>query len=161
MELITVKSAPFYAQTGRIALWQKHPDHPSGEAFVAGDIVAQVANTEEVQTRIANGFLVVTDEQPTIPFEGYGSLATSEVVERLAGVGDTERVLILQYEATHRKRAAILNPDSAPAEPFEGYDALTATQVLERLATLTDEERAAVQEYETANKNRKTVIEAL
>lgn len=109
MEFITVKSALFYAEHGRVALWQKHPDHPAGEAFVAGNIVATVANTEEVQTRIRNGFLVVTDEAPTAPTADYDNLSVAEITERLAGVGDTERVIVRQYEATGKNRKTVLD----------------------------------------------------
>lgn len=42
---------------GRVALFENHPDHPGGEAFVAGPPV-EVALTTLVEKKLASGVLV-------------------------------------------------------------------------------------------------------
>lgn len=56
------------------AFWERHPDHPGGEVFIAGDCVAQVANTRAVRAAIQDGRLVelpvielVADNEPPQP----------------------------------------------------------------------------------------------
>lgn len=57
--LITVSAA---RQDGRVALWERHPDHPGGEVFVAaGGGPVQAACTPAVLRALAEGALV---EQP-------------------------------------------------------------------------------------------------
>lgn len=104
MDMITVKSNV----ENRIALWQKHPDHPGGEVFVAGGIVATVALTDEVQTRIANGFLVVTDEIPPAPWDGYDEMGVDAIAERAIGMGDIELIVVKQYEALNKNRKGVM-----------------------------------------------------
>src|SRR5512142_1698451 len=43
---------------GRVVLWERHPAHPNGEAFVADQAPHQVAETAEVLTRLGTGQLV-------------------------------------------------------------------------------------------------------
>lgn len=102
MDLIAVKSNV----TNRIALWQKHPAHPGGEVFVAGDIVALVANTDEVQTRLRNELLTATDAPVTLPFEGYDDLGVDAIAERV--MGETELIVVKQYEALNKNRKGIM-----------------------------------------------------
>lgn len=45
---------------GRVALFESHPDHPGGEAFVAGPPV-QVALTAMVDRKLAFGELIEVD----------------------------------------------------------------------------------------------------
>lgn len=166
MELITVKAA----QTGRVALWERNPAHPGGEVFVAGDLVVQVALTPEVQTRLNNGLLLLVETAPAgPPWDGYDDMDAAAIVERLAGMGDTERIVVRQYEAAHQNRPEVMadTPPAPPPDdtlagpPWDGYDALSASAIVERLATLTGAEKAAVRAYEAAHKARKTVLEAL
>ena len=56
LELVTVKST---AEDNRIGLWERHPDHPNQEAYVAGTNPVVVALTDEVQKRIKIGALVL------------------------------------------------------------------------------------------------------
>ena len=42
----------------RVALWERSPDHPHGEVYVAGDRVVEVAVTQEGARRLANKTLV-------------------------------------------------------------------------------------------------------
>lgn len=104
MDLITVKSNV----ENRIALWEKNPAHPGGEVFVAGAIVATVAATDEVQTRLRNDFIIATDELPTPPFDGYDDLGVDAIAERAAGMGDTELIVVKQYEALNKNRKGIM-----------------------------------------------------
>lgn len=48
----------------RVALWERHPDHPGGEAFVAGPKPVQVAATLQVQRLIRTGALVEVKSGP-------------------------------------------------------------------------------------------------
>jgi hypothetical protein len=52
---ITVKSN---LPGSTVALWERHPDHPTGEVFLAGDRQAEVAMTARVQAALADGRLV-------------------------------------------------------------------------------------------------------
>jgi len=62
-ELITVSAA---RQDGRVALWERHPDHPGGEVFVAADSGrVRVARTPAVLAALAAGRLVAV--APAVP----------------------------------------------------------------------------------------------
>ncbi len=54
-ERITVKSG---RTDGRVALWERHPDHPNGEVFVATDTPIEVARTLDVEAALRAGDLV-------------------------------------------------------------------------------------------------------
>lgn len=58
IKLIHVKSG---RDDNRVALWEKHPDHPNGEAWVAGEGVVQVARTAKVLSGLKEGDLVEAD----------------------------------------------------------------------------------------------------
>lgn len=109
MDYIKVKTAnpPLNITAG---LHERNPAHPGGEVYVNGDIVALVAPTDEVLTRLQTGLLVQTDEPVTAPFDGYDSLNIGHVLARLASEGEMGRVVIRQYEASHKARKSILNP---------------------------------------------------
>lgn len=157
-ELIRVKGATY---NSRVALWEKHTDHPAGEAYVADGMVAQVALTPEVKTRIGSGLLVVTNEEPSEPFEGYGTLSTEKVAAQVEKMGDVERIIVRQYEATHDKRKAVLEAEPPQPEPFEGYDTLNVSDILSAKETMAPEAWDLVREYEASHKNRKSIIESL
>lgn len=155
MDFVTVISTT----PNGVALWEKHPDHPAGEAYVTGDMVAKVANTPLVDRLLSNGRLgLVVDGAPTPPWSGYDEASVESIVKRMATAGDIEQIVVRQYEAAHKGRKLVL---TAQPEPVAGYDAMNATDVLALLPTLTDEQRAAVAGYEPEHKNRKTVIDAL
>ena len=64
-ELVTVKSAK---DDGKVIIWERHPDHPNQEAYVAGTNPVVVALTDEVQRRIKSGALVlVTKDVKPVP----------------------------------------------------------------------------------------------
>lgn len=51
---------------GKVALWEKHPKHPTGEVFVSGDgTVVEVANTAAVRAAIKAGALVEVQPEAT------------------------------------------------------------------------------------------------
>lgn len=104
MDLITVKQNV----ENRIALWEKNPAHPSGEVFVAGDIVATVALTDEVKIRLRNEFIVATNEAPTPPFPGYDDMDAEAIRTAAAGMGETELVSMRQYEVLNKNRKSIM-----------------------------------------------------
>ena len=57
--LIHVRSA---LEPGRVALFERHSDHPDGEIFIADDKVHTVANTTAVLEAVARNALVVVPE---------------------------------------------------------------------------------------------------
>ncbi len=64
-ELILVKAA----NPERVALWERHADHPDNEVYVAGEEAVLVALTPAVQRKLDQGVLVRVelppDEGPT------------------------------------------------------------------------------------------------
>ena len=96
-ELVTVKSAK---DDGKVVLWERHPDHPNQEAYVAGVNPVVVALTAEVQKRISTGALVVVKEDndpvalttPAPEFLGmptFGTKASDEPSEESALTDDS------------------------------------------------------------------------
>jgi len=59
-ELIKVKSA----DPNRVALWERHEDHPNKEIFVSGRHVVEVALTPAVQRKLDQGVLVRVELPP-------------------------------------------------------------------------------------------------
>jgi hypothetical protein len=120
-ELITVRGNH---DGGGVALNEKNEAHPSGEAFVIGNMVAQVARTPEVEQRLWSGLLVEVkpDEPLTEPFEGYGKLSATALATKLAAVddkgrplmSDNERLLVRQYEASTKNRKQVVVVEDAP-----------------------------------------------
>lgn len=63
MGTILVKAA----QPGRVALWDRDPNHPGGEAFVDSDVPVEVAKTSAVLMALAQGRIVeVVVDAPAI-----------------------------------------------------------------------------------------------
>lgn len=58
-ELILVKSA----DPNRVALWERHEDHPDKEVFVSGRHVVEVALTPAVQRKLDQGVLVLVEPE--------------------------------------------------------------------------------------------------
>lgn len=114
-ELITVMAAKV---DGRVVLWETNPDHPGGEAFLAGDgRAAQVALTPRVQARLETGELIrvqtgepkPADPSPVVlPIADYNTLSATAIVELLAGLTDEERATVREYEAANKKRKTVL-----------------------------------------------------
>lgn len=53
--MIRVKSG---VEPTRVALWERHDDHPSGEVFIKGTAVFEVAQTQRVTNALKDGVLV-------------------------------------------------------------------------------------------------------
>lgn len=116
-ELITVMAAK---ADDRAVLWEPNPDHPGGEAFIAGDGRAvTVALTPRVQEKLTAGTLIRVQVAPPSggeppppvdapPFDGYDALSADKVVERLAGMTDDEKTTVRTYEAAHKNRKTVL-----------------------------------------------------
>lgn len=60
---ITVQAA----NGNRVALWERHPDHPGGEIFLKGGTVADAAETPAVRAAISAGRLVVLSSSSPSP----------------------------------------------------------------------------------------------
>lgn len=60
-DTIKVQSA---RDDARVALWERHPDHPFGEVFVAGAGVVEVACTAAVINALAKGEIVEVESKP-------------------------------------------------------------------------------------------------
>lgn len=44
-----------------VALWERHPEHPGGEVFLAGGGVFEVALTPAVEARLRDGRLILVE----------------------------------------------------------------------------------------------------
>lgn len=79
-ELVTVKStlAPRADGGQVVALWERDPDHPGGEAFVAGDAPVEVARTAGVTAKLRSRELIEVGEdvEPEVP-RGRGGRRTA------------------------------------------------------------------------------------
>lgn len=64
VETIRVKSN---LPDNRMALFERHPDHPGGEIAVYGDGTFAVARTKEVEAHLRSGELVESDEAEAAP----------------------------------------------------------------------------------------------
>lgn len=110
-ELITVMGAKV---DDRVVLWEVHPDHPTGEIFIAGNGTAvQVALTAQVQQRLNDRTLVQVQVAPVEPvdpppFADYDTLNVDAVIERLAGLTDEEKAAVRLYEVAHKNRKTVL-----------------------------------------------------
>lgn len=63
VETITVKSA---LPNNDVALWEKHPNHPGQEIFVAGDAEVEVAKTPRVMRALADNRLVEVEKKTAV-----------------------------------------------------------------------------------------------
>jgi hypothetical protein len=63
IETITVKSA---LPNNDVALWEKHPNHPGQEIFVAGDAEVEVAKTPRVMRALADNRLVEVEKKTAV-----------------------------------------------------------------------------------------------
>ncbi len=63
IETITVKSA---LPSNDVALWEKHPNHPGQEIFVAGEAEVEVAKTPRVMRALADNRLVEVEKKTAV-----------------------------------------------------------------------------------------------
>jgi len=67
VETIFVKSA---LGNNDVALWEKHPNHPGQEIFVAGEAVVEAAKTPRVMRALADNRLVEVPKPAAAPKAG-------------------------------------------------------------------------------------------
>lgn len=48
----------------RVALWERHPDHPGGEVKIADERVYEVAETQTIRDALKNGVLTEVEPEP-------------------------------------------------------------------------------------------------
>ena len=65
MDIIRVRLAE--PESGRVALWERHPAHPGGEVWLAGAGEYDVAATPAVAARLRNGSLVQVEATAPAP----------------------------------------------------------------------------------------------
>ena len=88
MDVIWVRSG---TPGNAVALWERAPEHPDGEVFVAGPASVQVANTPAVIARLRDGRLILDVSRMTAPdaprepaAEANSAAATSDSVAEAA-----------------------------------------------------------------------------
>lgn len=126
LNIITVKGAK---DDSKVVLWEKHPDHPDGEAFVVNDGKAyKVAETAKVKQLIGFGELERAHGAPAgggkseakngsqsapptdQPFDGYDALSVEAVIAKARDLDDEGRARVLAYEQANRKRVGVVQP---------------------------------------------------
>lgn len=140
---------------GRVALLERHPQHPTGEAFVTGPPV-QVALTPAVERRLASGVLVQVDA-PKPPVEEPPKHKTREEIQR--------EIEALGGKAVGNEDAPKPTPDpfdaTARAILLTNFDGLSAKEIVEQAGEWSAELRATLYAYEAASGGRVTVLAAL
>lgn len=106
-ELITVKAS---RTDGRVVLYEAHPDHPTGEAWVGGNgREVQVALTPAVQRKLNTGEMVEVQAKAEPPITGYDEMTAAQVLELMPAMSADEWAAVLAYEAAHKARKTILD----------------------------------------------------
>lgn len=109
-EVLRVKAA---IEDGKVLLWEPHPVHPGGEAFIAGNgRVVEAARTTRVNAMIEQGRLLVIEDEPPAddpePLEGYDAMTAAEIIDLLGEMTPAEKAIVQDYEAEHKARKTIL-----------------------------------------------------
>jgi len=101
-ETIKVKAAQ---KDGKVVIWEKHPDHPTGEIFIGGDDnTHDVAETAEVLLRIKAGTLVkVFDPSATKPAAPESDTAPVTWGDKPVDVSDTATLSVNTINTKARK----------------------------------------------------------
>lgn len=108
----------------RVALWEVHPDHPTGEVWIVGDGTQhEVALTPRVVSLLKSGVLIrvqvfsepdplVTTENESTPAHtlptGYESMTAAEVVAAVDSWTDDEIAAAREYEQDNKARTTVL-----------------------------------------------------
>jgi hypothetical protein len=83
LPMISVRGA---GNDRKVALWERHPQHPEGEAFVVNeDVSREVAETPTVKRLIAEGVLVKANQTSTTSFISGEQEKETELPERNLG----------------------------------------------------------------------------
>lgn len=87
--MIRVKSG---LPDNRVALWERHPDHPNGEVFIAGEGEHDVAATPAVVERLKRGALVEVEPEPpaVTTWAKFAQVIGQEAADLLLDYGYTE-----------------------------------------------------------------------
>lgn len=96
-------------EANRICLWERNAAHPGGMAYVAYNMVVQVADTAEVLVRINNGLLALSSDPTTPPWAGYDAMNATDTIAQIATLGDIEKIVTRQYEAANQSRTSVIN----------------------------------------------------
>ena len=105
----------------RVAMWEVHPDHPTGEVWIVGDGQAhEVAATPRVQTLLNAGTLirlqshmditpqpVESDTAMALP-SGYETMTASDVVAAIPSWTADEITAVREYEQANKARTTVL-----------------------------------------------------
>ena len=121
MEIIRVRVAE--PDSGRVALWERHPAHPGGEVWLAGAGEYDVAATPAVAARLRNGTLVQVGAATAPPL---GQRATGERPENDAQV-EAEVPAEARERPKGRKDAAEAVRVLPDEEPVEDVSIVTRT----------------------------------
>lgn len=96
-DLITVKAVD---EDRKIVLWEKHPSHPNGEAWVSGNgRTVKVARTAEVAKRIRNGVLVQVPDVQTRPALSEEAAQQKTAPKKQPKVGESEQSKVDEVKA--------------------------------------------------------------
>lgn len=108
----------------KVALWERHPDHPTGEVWIVGDGTQhEVALTLRVVSLLKSGVLVrmqvfsepdplvTTEDKPTttstLPV-GYESMTAADVVAAVDSWTADEIAAAREYEQANKARTTVL-----------------------------------------------------
>lgn len=69
-----------------VALWERHPEHPGGEVFLAGGGVFEVALTPAVEARLRDGRLVAAEDSRAAETAVAAAVERAAVAEPVAPV---------------------------------------------------------------------------
>lgn len=138
--MLTVRSA---LDGNTVALWERHPDHPGGEVFVAGEREVEAARTAAVERALKDGRLTMAEQV----FNYQGKRYTAETL------ADAPREFLLLLSERGQLPEGVAVPAPEPS-------AMTVDEVLDAVER-GEMDPAAALEAERAGKNRVTLVSAL
>lgn len=104
MDIVTVRVAR--PEASQVVLWERHPGHPTGEVFLAGEGSFEVALTPAVKARLQDGRLI-KDDGAKAEGKSVAAVAVEPVVTAPpAEEPDAEAAEEAPEPAKPRKRAA-------------------------------------------------------
>ena len=96
------------------------------------------------------------------PLSDYDKLTASQVVAKLADLGQDDLRRVVAYERANRKRATVIERAQSLQEnqPFPRYDDLTAREIAQRVRDADEATARRVREYEGRHQRRVEVLES-
>ncbi len=95
----------------QVALWERHPAHPGGEVYIAGDEPVEVGDTPAVRSRLKTGVLIeVRDAQsvrPPVLAETVSAMTVDSVVAAVIA-GDMDASDVLEAERQGKNRTSLI-----------------------------------------------------